>query len=215
MPADATAQSSTRPRLLIVGFGPYAQAPDNPAGLAADRLRAEGWSPAGLDLTACSIPVSWTRSPAEALAAAEAFRADAVLLLAATHQGTDFRVEMRAQNRASRRRTDADGLTWSEERILRTAPGVVRATAPVPEMVQALKDAGVAARASSDAGDYVGNLTFYRLIVELGAEPNPRPVGCLAIPAGCDVERATRAVKAAASSFAGYLSSVRAALLSA
>ena len=49
----------------------------------------------------------------------------------------------------------------------------------------------------------------------LGAEPNPRPVGCLAIPAGCDVERATRAVKAAASSFAGYLSSVRAALLSA
>jgi pyrrolidone-carboxylate peptidase len=186
------------PRLLLAGFGGYAQAPDNPAALIVERLSAQRWSPAGAALSGCIVPVSWTAAPAAVIEAARARRAHAVLLLAAVAQGSDFRVEMRAQNRASRRRADADGRLWGEDRILPTGPGVVRATAPVAEMVQAIKAAGCPVRASSDSGDFIGNFTFYRLLAELCAEGADPAVGCLAIPARIDLDLAERAVKAAA-----------------
>jgi pyrrolidone-carboxylate peptidase len=194
------------PRLLLAGFGTYTQVPDNPAARVVERLTALGWSPAGVPLSGCVIPVSWTAAPAAVLDAARTLRADAILLLAATPQGSDFRVEMRAQNRVGRRRADADGRLWGDDRILPTGPGVVRATAPVAEMMQAIKAAGCPVRASSDSGDFVGNFTFYRLLAELGAEDLGRPVGCLGISARFDLDLVERAVKAAVQAFAKSLS---------
>lgn len=193
------------PRLLLAGFGGYAQVPDNPAARIVERLDAQGWSPAGAALSGCVIPVSWTAAPAAALEAARTLRAGAVLLLAAVPLGSDFRVEMRAQNRVNRRRADVEGRLWGEDRILPTGPGVVRATAPVAEMVKAIKAAGCPVRASSDSGEFVGNFTFYRLLAELGPEDAGRAVGCLAIPARLDLDLVERAVKAAAEAFAKSL----------
>lgn len=193
------------PRLLLAGFGGYAQVPDNPSARVVERLAAQGWAPSAAALSACVLPVSWTAAPAAAIEAARTLRAQAVLLLAAATQGGDFRVEMRAQNRASRRRPDVEGRLWGEDRILPTGPGVVRATAPVAEMVQAIKAAGCPVRASSESGDFVGNFTFYRLLAELGPEDAGRAVGCLAIPARMDLDLAEHAVKAAAEAFAMVL----------
>jgi pyrrolidone-carboxylate peptidase len=200
---DFTARET--PRLLLAGFGAYAQAPDNPAARVVERLSAQGWSPSGAALRGRTLPVSWTEAPRDAIEAAQAFGADAVLLLAASTNSQEFRVEMRAQNRAGRRRPDADGKLWRDERILPTGPGVVRTTAPVAEMVQAIKAAGYGVRASSEAGDYVGNFTLYRLLAEFGADPEARPVGCLCMPAHVDLAVAEHAVKAAVEAFAASL----------
>ena len=193
------------PRLLLAGFGAYAEVPDNPAARVVERLTAQGWAPAGAELRGRVIPVSWTAAPNAVLDAARALRADAVLLLAAIPLGSDFRVEMRAQNRVGRRRADADGRLWGEARILPTGPGVVRATAPVAEMVKAIKAAGCPVRASSDSGDFVGNFTFYRLLAELGPDEADPAVGCLAIPARKGLDIVEHAVKAAVEAFAKSL----------
>jgi pyrrolidone-carboxylate peptidase len=195
------------PRLLLAGFGAYAQVPDNPAARIVERLTAQGWAPAGAELCGRVIPVSWTAGPAAVLEAARTQRVSAVLLLGATPIGSEFKVEMRAQNRVGRRRPDADGRLWSEDRILPTGPGVFRTTAPVAEMVRAIKALGCAVRASSESGDFVGNFTFYRLLAELGSDvAAPAAVGCVAIPTRMDLDLVERAVKAAAEAFAKSLS---------
>jgi pyrrolidone-carboxylate peptidase len=207
MPRPAfTPDARETPRLLLAGFGAYEQVPDNPAARVVERLTAEGWAPAGAELCGRVIPVSWTAGPATVLEAARALRANAVLLLAAVPLGSDFRVEMRAQNRVGRRRADAEGRLWGDDRILPIGPGVVRATAPVAEMVKAIKAADCPVRACSDSGDFVGNFTFYRLLAELGPEEAHRAVGCLAIPARKDLDLVERAVKAATEAFAKSLS---------
>lgn len=212
-PLNFPAASET-PRLLLAGFGPFPQAPDNPAGRIVDRLTDQAWAPDGVELCGKVVPVLWAKAPEEVMAAAQAHRCDAVLLLAASLRTTDFRVEMRAQNKVARRRTDAEGRLWEQERILPTGPGVMRVTAPVAEMVQAIKAAGLPVRASSESGDFVGNFTLYRLLAEFG-EGARRTVGCLGIPMRSDLDEVERAVKAATEAFAGRLSSSRRALISA
>ena len=215
MPSPLTTPVTTEtPRLLLAGFGPFPQAPDNPAGRVVERLIAQAWSPAGARLSGKVVPVSWSRAPEEVLAAAQTFGCDAILLLASSSRAQDVRVEMRAQNRVGRRRADGEGLYWEQDRILPTGPGVVRATAPVAEMVQAIKAAGLPARASSESGDFVGNFTLYRLLAELG-EGAGRAVGCLGIPLRLDLDDVERAVKAAAEAFASRLSALRPTRISA
>jgi pyroglutamyl-peptidase len=215
MPASASDPARDAPRLLLAGFGPYPQAPDNPAGRVVERLAALNWAPPGVRLRGQVIPVSWSGAPRAAIEAARAFEANAILLLAASTQSAEFRIEMRAQNRAARRRADAEGELWSDDRILPTGPGVMRATAPVAEMVQAIRSAGHGVRASSESGDYLGNFVLYRLLAECGADAQKRPVGCLTIPARIDLEAAEQAVKAGVQAFAARLSAGRSALLSA
>jgi pyrrolidone-carboxylate peptidase len=92
---------------------------------------------------------------------------------------------------------------------------VVRATAPVADMVQAIQAAGLPARASSEPGDYVGNFTLYRVLAEFGGEDDGRMVGCLSIPARARLDDVEAAVKAAAQAFAVRLTSPRPASVSA
>jgi pyrrolidone-carboxylate peptidase len=215
MPESLTAPARETPRLLLAGFGPYAQAPDNPAGRVVEQLAAEGWTPPDAIVRGQVIPVSWASAPKAAIEAARAIDAHAVLLLATSTQASDFRIEMRAQNRAAKRRADALGERWKEDRILPTGPGVVRTTAPVAEMVQAVKAAGFAVHASSESGDYLGNFVLYRLLAEFGAEGQARPVGCFTIPVRTEIDTAVRAAKAAVQAFASSLSVRRSELLSA
>jgi pyrrolidone-carboxylate peptidase len=200
------------PRLLLAGFGPYARGPDNPAGRVVERLNAQAWTPGGVTLIGRVIPVSWTGATAAVLDAVAELDAVAVLLLTRAALSSEYRVEMRARNRASNHRTDADGKLWGQARILATGPGVVRVTAPVAEMVEAIRSTGLPAQATSDGGEFVGNFTLYSLLSEFGAG---RPVGCLALPDPAPLEEAERAVKAAAEAFAARLIEHRAAQASA
>lgn len=200
------------PRLLLAGFGPYAQAPENPAGRVIEALTTQAWAPAGIRLYGKVAPVVWSSGPEAVLEAARAHRCDAVLLLVGSARATEFRVEMRAQNRVGRRRTDGEGRLWPHDRITPTGPGVVRATAPVADMVQAIQAAGLSARASSESGDFVGNFTLYRVLAEFDAEHAARTAGCLSVPLSAALADVERAVKAAAEAFAHRLTSPRPAL---
>lgn len=208
MPTPLSEPAATEsPRLLLAGFGPYAQAPENPAGRVVEALTAQAWSPKGARLYGKVVTVAWSSAADEVLEAARARRCDGVLLIAASTRATEFRVEMRAQNRVASRRSDAEGRLWPHDRILLTGPGVVRATAPVAEMVQAIQAAGLPARASSESGDFVGNFTLYRLLAEFGCGDAERTVGCLSIPLSSSPADVEAAVKAATEAFALRLGS--------
>ena len=72
-------------------------------------------------------------------------------------------------------------------------------------MVAALVAEGLPAYASSDAGDYLCNYTFYRLLTEVASGPDAPFAAFLHIPPTLGPDDLRRGVKAAASALARTL----------
>ena len=168
----------TRPGLVICAWAPGETAWD-----PVEDLSGEPWSPQGArtDPLAADDP----ERLADALVARLADpRRRALLLVGPTREGDRFRLQIRAENRT------LDGT----RRLTGAGPAVVRTTAPAAEMVQALREAGFAAEASSDAEADAGSYLLYRVLSALPDEADAPSVGLL------------RAVKAAAQAMALHLS---------
>lgn len=204
-------RATSRRRLLLCGFGPCLQAPDNPAVEAVRRLIQARWSPPEGEVEAMITPTLWSESVDRVLDAVADLRPGGVLLVAHDAKSRAFEVQMRAANRVSRRRRDASGALFGRERIAATGPGVARVTAPVMAMVRAIEATTLPVRASSDLGDGVGNYALYRLLTEFADASDAPDVGALVAPGRLGDEGATppeavlSAVCAAVSAFARAL----------
>ena len=190
-------------RLLICGFGPFPGAPDNPSALAVERLRRDGWRMAGADVGYAVLPTVWSEAAETALAAREAAGADAVLLVGVASSALAFRVETIARNRASQAHADAAGRCWSGPLIDPDGPAERGVTAPVQAMARAIRDLGLAADVSQDAGDYLCNFTLYRLLAQV---PMTAFLHVPPVSAGHSLDDIVEAVRAAASAFIAPLS---------
>ncbi|BAU88960.1 peptidase C15 pyroglutamyl peptidase I [Methylorubrum populi] len=151
-------------RLLITGFGPFPTVPDNPSGRLARRLAASphlrrilGEAPDCLVLN--------TRYGAldTQLAPVLAKRPSAVLMIGVAARRPRVCVEIRAVNRVSRLFPDTEGRV---SRTLAFEPdGPAQRPSPAALAVRiALKRAGLDAAASRDAGRYLCNASYYRVL---------------------------------------------------
>ena len=118
-----------------------------------------------------------------------------LLLVGRTGAGDGFRIQVRALNRT----LDGTG------RLNDVGPGVVRATAPGADMVEALNAAGLAACVSSEAEDDVGSYLLYRVLSDLPEGVDTPAIGLLRAPRDADEATVRRAVKAAAQAVADHL----------
>lgn len=153
------------------------------------------WSPAGARTIA--VPADTREALADRLS--DHLRDSAcrgLLLVGRTRQGTDFRIQTRAENRepGGRDRIDAD------------APGMARATAPAAEMVRALNAAGLRVSASSEAEEDAGDYLLFRILNALPDGVDAPAVGLIRAPADLDDAAVTAGVKAAAGAIALHLS---------
>lgn len=153
-------------RLVICGFGPFPQAPDNPSALAVARLQHDGWAPPAAQVSYAVLPTTWGQAAQTALAARQAHGADAVLLVGVAVGATAFRLETVARNRASQTLADAAGERWDHALIDPEGPDKRAVIAPVEAMERAMRDEGLPVTLSRDAGDYLCNFTLYRLLAE-------------------------------------------------
>lgn len=117
----------------------------------------------------------------------------ALLLVGRSRSNDAFRVQMRAENRDGE-----DGV-----RLAPTGPGVVRATAPVADMVRALTAAGLTAGSTSDAEQDAGSRLLYRVLSALRDDQATPSIGLLRAPSRAPVDDVRRAVKAAAEAMMG------------
>ena len=181
-------------RLLVCGFGPFPEAPDNPSAAVARAIAEEDGA-----VFALTLPTVWADAY-EALGTAVE-DADGVLLLGIDPQADDFAVEMRACNHASTTHPDHAGARRPSSRISRVGPAVSRSTAPVADLVAAIAHEGLPVRASSDAGDYLCNYVLYRLLTERAE----LVTGLVHLPMLADREALVRGGRAAARVFARAL----------
>ena len=148
---------------MITGFGPFEEVLENPAGRLA--LRLEAHPPAGWAVRARELPVSFRRGPMALDELLDGLSAHPDLLLAlGAHEDPGFRLERGARGSATGRpgRTDVDGVPATE---LPGEPGDYRSSLPVDQLASALRErTGVAAWVSDDAGGYVCERVYHRLL---------------------------------------------------
>ncbi|CEK16297.1 pyroglutamyl-peptidase I [Chthonomonas calidirosea] len=172
-------------QILLTGFGPFGAVVQNPS----QRLvRYFGRHPIeGIGLTAITLPVSYTQAPCtvETLIRQRAeigHPFDYVLMLGVAANSSFWRVERKAHNRASAK-LDVDETRLAPGPITPGAPATLEATLPVQQLVEAMNGRGIPAHLSDDAGDYLCNYLFFRVLYLLAQLPTPPRAGFLHIPA--------------------------------
>lgn len=198
------------PRLLICGFSAFPEAIRNPAQAAVEALAAHGWSPEGAAADYLTVPVAWRGSTEAILERLASAPADAVLVVGVAVSASSFHVERLGRNRAAAEKRDDLGELWNAAAIAADGPDEIRTVAPTRSMVAAIEREGLAAELSDDAGDYLCNFTYYRLMASRAAPT----VAFLHVPqvreyvedAAFGLEEVVRAVQAAARAMAEALS---------
>lgn len=181
--------TDTRPAIVICAWDA-----DESGWDPVEDLSGEPWNPAG----ARTVPVP-SADPDDLASTLSAHLKDqrcrALLLVGRTRSHDGFRLQMRAErNRSPDGGADANG------------PSVARATAPVAEMVRALKEAGMAAGATSEAEDDAGSYLLYRILANLPDGSDTPAVGLLRAPENESDAAVQQAVKTAAQAMARHLS---------
>ncbi|WP_051356409.1 hypothetical protein [Azorhizobium doebereinerae] len=167
-------------RVLVTGFGPFPGMPSNPSGRLARRLgHLARPALADLDIVVRVLPTTW-KAIADAPRLLAEVRPDAVLMLGVAGRRTRVCVETRALNRAA----DAPDATRRHppgRRLVADAPPLLTTTADALLLTQALHP--VPSALSRDAGRYLCNALFFRMLWALKANPAPVPAVFVHIPA--------------------------------
>lgn len=147
-------------RILLTAFEPWADERVNSSWIAIEPL--EGQTLHAAKVKAISLPVDRQSSLRLLREAAHAFKPDAIVAFGMLRKERGiWRVEILARNRDQDAPIEKDG------------PAIVPTGLPAARIRGKLSDAGLQAEFSENAGDFVCNHLFYRmmLLAESGALP--------------------------------------------
>lgn len=183
------------PLVLVTGFGPFLDVTHNPSGEVARALALA--PPAGMEIAAGVLPVSFAGAPAglEALLDGLRPRIPDALLGLGLHRGSWLRLELRARAAMTSPKRDSEGRSGAE---LGPLPGgELRSGLDLAVLAEDLRAAGADdVRLSDDAGGYVCERT-YRATLEAGARL-ARPALFLHVPSAehLSIERQAELLRA-------------------
>ncbi len=179
--AAAPVAEPERPVCLLTGFEPFGGASVNASWEAVKAL--DGRIVAGHRVAAARLPVVYDAVAGPLRAAVEKHRPAIVISFGV---GTKtVRIERVARNGYHRARPpDNRGRRPPRDRILPDGPGTIRTGLPVEAILRSLKAARIGAGTSDDAGGYLCNECFYRLMAmpREGAAAGIRARGFIHVP---------------------------------
>ncbi|GGF73050.1 peptidase C15 [Azorhizobium oxalatiphilum] len=163
-PPPASPAIPRRRRVLVCGFGPFPGMPSNPSSRLATALGRLARPALGdVEVVVRLLPTTW-EAVAEAPALLDEVQPDAILLLGVAGRRRQVCVETLAFNRAAdapdalRRHPPARALAAG-------APARLTTTAHPGRLLHALRK--VPARLSRDAGRYLCNAVYFRMLLAL------------------------------------------------
>ena len=152
-------------RVLITGFEPFGGGTVNPSQRIVDALTGEAET--------ALLPVAYARAAGALREALERSEPDVVVCFGQADGRTGISVEQFAHNLDGAADADNDGATSTAE-IDPDGPAAYKSTLPVDEIVAALRDGGIPAAPSRDAGGFLCNHVFYVLMRALERRPETR-----------------------------------------
>lgn len=169
------------PLILATGFSVFPGAPENPTAWLIGELERKHWRPQGARLTTRVLPVRYDIWP-DLASIIERERPDAVIGFGLSAKATGFTLETTARNQLGHGRPDASGALATSTHLIDGAPATYPSRLPLREIETGLKQADLPVAPSEDAGDYICNLFFYRLMTHAAEKGAPRVGGFIHVP---------------------------------
>jgi pyroglutamyl-peptidase len=170
-----------QPIILATGFSVFPGAPENPTAWAMTELERSEWQPDGARLVTRVLPVRFDVWETELRPLLAVARPDAVVAFGLSAKATGVTLESTARNGVTIERPDFAGAHAASERLAEDGPEVCPTRLPLRDIAAALKREGVPFERSDDAGDYICNLLFYRLMEHADAG-GPKIAGFIHVP---------------------------------
>lgn len=148
-------------KALVYGFGPFGGIRRNPSEAIVEALRAHRFARAAVDFEV--LPVSYERAPA-LLLRRNINDFDAIVGFGVGYGFPGFSVERTAQNVVDCASPDCDGRLAEHSIVSAAAPMRLECTLDVNQIVTAIRNAGVPATVSDNAGTFLCNLSYFRLL---------------------------------------------------
>jgi pyroglutamyl-peptidase len=148
-------------RVLVTCFGPFPGAPSNPTMAMVRHLqRSRQPRLVGVELRGHILPTQWGMLQDFARSMQEC-RPDAVLMFGLAGRRRKITPELRAKNHASLLRTDAAGRIPEARQLTLGGPDFRKSTINPVRMTARMRAAGLPAKVSHDAGDYLCNALLW------------------------------------------------------
>jgi pyroglutamyl-peptidase len=167
--------------ILVTGFQPFGGETVNASWEAAQRL--EGWRHGEYAAAARLLPCAYDASVKQLVRAIETLQPDALLMTGQAARRGVVCVERFAHNLDAATAPDNDGVLRRGIRIVRDAPDWLETAAPVTAIVRAIREAGIPARASTNAGGFVCNHLYFGALDYLRRERRAVPAIFVHLPA--------------------------------
>jgi pyroglutamyl-peptidase len=171
-----------RPVILLTGFGPFPTVAANATSVLVPRIaEAARVVLPGIAVEHAILPTEW-RSGLDAFAELVArVRPYLALHFGVSSRATGFEIEVRGRNYCSSS-ADAAGRMPVSSCLSPVGPAVLASTLPVGHIVARLRQRGLPAKVSRDAGGYLCNALLYRsLEIARTLDATPR-VGFVHLP---------------------------------
>ncbi len=166
--------------ILVTGFEPFGGETINASWEAAQKL--EGWRHGAYTAVTRLLPCAYEASVRELVRAIETLRPDALLMTGQAARRAVVCVERFAHNLDDARAPDNDGALRRALRISRSAPDRLEAAAPIRTIASAIKEAGIPARVSRNAGGFVCNHLYFGALQYLSDKGSAIPAVFVHLP---------------------------------
>jgi pyroglutamyl-peptidase len=166
--------------ILVTGFEPFGGETVNASWEAARQL--EGWRHGEYTAVARLLPCAYDASVKGLIGAIETLRPEALLMTGQAARRAVVCVERFAHNLDDATAPDNDGALRRALRISRAAPEWLETKASVRTIASAIKEAGIRARASRDAGGFVCNHLYFGALQYLSEKRSAIPAVFVHLP---------------------------------
>lgn len=171
----------SKPLILATGFGVFPGAPENPTSWAMHEIERSGWQPEGAQLVTRILPVRFDLWDGELRPLLASTKPDAVIAFGLSAKTKGITLESTARNRVATERPDFTGACAGSACAVDDGADILPTRLPLRDMSECLRDAGIPIVRSDDAGDYLCNLLFYRLM-DYAEAGGPKVAGFVHVP---------------------------------
>ena len=165
-------------RILLTSFDPFAGETLNVSREVANQVPA----PADVELFRVDVPVTFADCAVKVMGEVNAVDPDAVLILGQAGGRKRITIEKWAVNLDDARIPDNSGAQPTAKRIIEDGPEKIETMFDLENMMCGLKKRGLEAEVSVDAGRFVCNHLFYKVLAQLRKKESPAKAGFVHLP---------------------------------
>lgn len=148
-------------RVLLTGFEPYWDYPENSSWMVAEEVAAHGIG----NIVVEQMPVCFSRVAVAFRIAVEKHNPDLIIMLGQSGGSDRVKLERVALNLMDARMPDNEGYIPNEETIQKDAPEALFTNVPIKDLRLAIEKQGIVVKISNSCGLYVCNRLYYEALM--------------------------------------------------